>query len=79
MEESEKAGRKGTESVSYTHLDVYKRQGMDRLPDTKENQNHHIGTVFLDAFPEEKKSEILNILENGKYIPQEILNEHDWG
>ena len=60
-------------------LEKAERIGMDRLPDTKENQNHHIGTVFLDAFPEEKKSEILNILENGKYIPQEILNEHDWG
>ncbi len=28
---------------------------------------------------EKAQSEIWNILKSGKYIPQEILNEHDWG
>ena len=60
-------------------LEKAERIGMDRLPDTKEKQNHRIGTMFLGAFSEAKKSKILSVLENGKYIPQEILNEHDWG
>ena len=27
---------------------------------------------------ENRKAQILNLLKEGKYIPQEILNEHDW-
>jgi hypothetical protein len=52
--------------------------GFDQLPPTKEKQNTNIGVAFLNQFSEEIKTKILNILHSGKYIPQEILNEHDW-
>ena len=44
----------------------------------KEKQNSNIGTVFLDVFDEERRRQIHEILSAGKYIPQEILNEHGW-
>jgi hypothetical protein len=52
--------------------------GFDRLPFTKEKQNTNIGVVFLNQFSEDIKTKILDILHSGRYIPQEILNEHDW-
>lgn len=52
--------------------------GFDRLPDRKEKQNTNIGDLFLNGFDDKRKVKILEILEAGKYIPQEILNEHDW-
>jgi hypothetical protein len=52
--------------------------GFDRLPLTKEKQNTNIGVVFLNQFSEDIKTKILDILHSGRYIPQEILNEHDW-
>lgn len=61
-----------------TMLDKALKIGFSRLPDMKEKQNSNIGTVFLDAFDETRKEQIHEILETGKYIPQEILNEHDW-
>ena len=53
--------------------------GIEKLPDTKQGQNTGIGNVFINSFCEKIQSEIWNILKSGKYIPQEILNEHDWG
>lgn len=53
--------------------------GIENLPDTKQGQNTGIENVFMDSFCEKTQSEIWNILKSGKYIPQEILNEHDWG
>lgn len=53
--------------------------GIENLPDTKQGQNTGIGNVFINSFCEKIQSEIWNILKSGKYIPQEILNEHDWG
>ena len=44
----------------------------------QEKQNANIGTLFLDAFKDMRKDQICKILKMGKYIPQEILNEHDW-
>lgn len=52
--------------------------GMEGLPDMKEKQNNNIGTVFFDFFEDERKQQMVDILLAGKYIPQEILNEHDW-
>lgn len=60
-------------------LDKAESIGIDGLPDTKEKQNNNIDTIFLDYFDEVRKEQILRILKAGKYIPQEILNEHDWG
>lgn len=59
-------------------LDKALKIGSSGLPDRKEKQNTNIGTVFLDAFDEMRKKQIHEILGAGKYIPQEILNEHDW-
>ncbi|MEG0962839.1 MAG: DUF2220 family protein [Lachnospiraceae bacterium] len=47
------------------------------LPDTKEGQNRHMETVFLNYFEEEEQNAILDILSKGKYIPQEILTIQD--
>ena len=52
--------------------------GIDNLPDTKEKQNRNIGDKFLKYFSDENRSLILEILEAGKYIPQEILNCTDF-
>ena len=59
-------------------LDKALKIGSSGLPDRKEKQNTNIGTVFLDTFDEMRKKQIHEILGAGKYIPQEILNEHDW-
>lgn len=59
-------------------LDKARIIGFENLPDMKEKQNDHIGTIFLDRFSDSHRTQIKEILEAGKYIPQEILNEHDW-
>ena len=59
-------------------LDKAMKIGFSSLPSMKEKQNGNIGTAFLDAFDETRKSQICEILEMGSYIPQEILNAHDW-
>jgi hypothetical protein len=48
------------------------------LPETKEGQNKNIGNYFLDSFNDNERAEILEILENNKYIPQEILSSRDF-
>ncbi len=50
----------------------------DELPYTKEKQNTNMDNIFFDFFDEHTKCKILEILKSGRYIPQEILNEHDW-
>ena len=59
-------------------LDKALKIGFDNLPDMKEKQNANIGTAFLKTFNTVRRSQIEEILNSGKYIPQEILNEHDW-
>ena len=59
-------------------LDKAMQIGLSNLPNMKEKQNANIGTLFLDAFKDMRKDQICKILKMGKYIPQEILNEHDW-
>lgn len=48
------------------------------LPEMKEGQNKNIGKLFLDSFNDNDKAEILEILGNNKYIPQEILSNRDF-
>ena len=48
------------------------------LPKTKEGQNQKIGTYFLKQFSEEIQENIRMILEEKRYIPQEILNGNDY-
>lgn len=47
------------------------------LPRTKEGQNKNISDIFLREFNKEYRSEIEKILEDGLYIPQEIINIMD--
>ena len=55
-----------------------KAEAATALPDTKERQNRNIGRLFFDWFPEETVSRMKRILEQDKYIPQEILNITDF-
>lgn len=52
--------------------------GAGELPDTKEGQNRNIGKKFLKYFSPDVQEKITKLLESGKYIPQEILNERDY-
>ena len=51
---------------------------MEKLPFTKENQNRNIGEMFFGFFDSNTVDRIKSILENGRYIPQEILNISDF-
>lgn len=48
------------------------------LPDTKEQQNRKNCGLFFSYFTEYQIQNMEEILENGKYIPQEILNITDF-
>lgn len=48
------------------------------LPATKERQNRNIDSLFFSFFPEETAVKMRDILEGGRYIPQEILNAADF-
>lgn len=48
------------------------------LPVTKVGQTEKEGTLFYQVFDESYKNKMQNILENRRYIPQEILNEWDY-
>lgn len=47
------------------------------LPDTKEGQNRNIGQKFFSYFDKAVVSNMKKILENSRYIPQEILSDID--
>lgn len=57
-------------------IDKYSKAAYD-LPQTKEKQNKNISGDFLIHFNEEYKEKIYKILNDGLYIPQEILNIGD--
>lgn len=59
---------------------LYKEEliGTEELPDMKDGQNKNIGNNFLGYFTPDIQKKIMKILEAGKYIPQEILNERDY-
>ena len=48
------------------------------LPESKEQQNKNCGDEFLKYFDENITHEIKQILESGRYIPQEILQIADF-
>lgn len=52
--------------------------GIEALPDTKEGQNRNIGNKFFSFFQKDIQEKITKVLESGKYIPQEIINEMDY-
>ncbi len=49
-----------------------------KLPQTKEGQNKHLSGVFFTFFDELTKEQMMEILEEDRYIPQEILNIKDF-
>ncbi len=53
------------------------RIGIEDLPRTKEGQNRNIGSLFLGWFSQLQQTRIKAILEQDRYIPQEILNIQD--
>ncbi|MDY4693514.1 MAG: hypothetical protein SO401_08160 [Blautia sp.] len=57
---------------------VYKGKNVDKLPASKEQQNRNIREIFFSFFGCEQVAEMKKILENGAYIPQEILNITDF-
>lgn len=57
-------------------IDKYSSSGFN-LPETKEGQNKNIKDSFLNSFDNEYKAEIKKILDDGVYIPQEIINIDD--
>lgn len=48
------------------------------LPKTKEQQNRNIKDSFFQYFPDDISKKMKQILEDGTYIPQEILNIADF-
>lgn len=53
------------------------RIGIDNLPRTKEGQNRKIESLFFSCFSQPQQTKIRAILEQDRYIPQEILNIGD--
>ena len=54
-----------------------KAESVKILPETKENQNRNINSEFFSYFDEQTVCEMKKILEEDRYIPQEILNTMD--
>lgn len=52
--------------------------GLDFLPETSAKQNRNISGHFFQYFSEEIAGKIKELLETGRYIPQEIINITDY-
>lgn len=59
-------------------VDKAEHIGFNQLPTTKEKQNRNIGTIFMEYFDNVYQRKIINILEQNRYIPQEIINAYDY-
>lgn len=57
---------------------MLKKGELYELPFTKEKQNRNVGTTFFDAFAKETIGKMKLVLEQDRYIPQEILQEVDF-
>ena len=55
-----------------------KAEQITELPKTKEHQNRNISTQFFSCFDEIMVKKMEAVLENDRYIPQEILNIADF-
>lgn len=66
------------ESAYERMLEKAETAGIYRMPDTKKGQNRNIKNVFFSYFPEKSVLRMKALLEDGKYIPQEILNITDF-
>lgn len=61
----------------YTAM-LKKAEIVRELPESSEQQNKHLNGSFFAYFCEEEKRKMQDILEQGRYIPQEILNIMDF-
>ena len=52
--------------------------GEENLPPMKTGQNQNIGTLFWDSFSKEQMVKMQQLLNSGRYIPQEILSITDF-
>lgn len=59
-------------------LEKYRRLDIE-LPKMKEKQNRNISGTFYSYFTGEQQKQMKKILEQGLYIPQEIINISDMG
>ena len=59
-------------------LDKAGLRGMELLPDTSEKQNRNLSGLFFRYFTESAEARMKQVLEAGKYIPQEIINITDF-
>lgn len=50
---------------------------VDKLPLAREKQNKKAAQWFVSMFGEAQQRDIVRVLEDGRYIPQEILNKGD--
>lgn len=57
---------------------LQKGSALSNLPSTKEQQNRNIKEQFFSYFSDKSVGKMRAILEEGKYIPQEILNITDF-
>ena len=55
-----------------------KEDDIAKLPCTKEGQNHNIDNTFFSYFSTSCRNTMVEILEAGRYIPQECLNIMDF-
>lgn len=53
--------------------------GLENLPEMKEKQSKNIGSKFMEQFNVATREFMVKMLKSGYYIPQEILNEMDYG
>lgn len=52
--------------------------GVEQLPLMKAGQNRNIGTRFFDSLPKDEAEKMQQILQERRYIPQEILSIEDF-
>ena len=55
-----------------------KAEGIEKLPETKEQQNRNIRSAFFSCFHKSTVEKMQSVLQADKYIPQEILNTADF-
>lgn len=77
------AGEKRCEIKPFTQayekmLEKAAARGMELLPDTNEKQNRNLSGLFFRYFTESAEARMKQVLEAGKYIPQEIINIIDF-
>lgn len=56
---------------------LYKADAIPSLPESSDLQNRNISTRFFSYFTSRQVERMLNILESGRFLPQEMLSFHE--